>query len=222
MVAVTVVDVVWARPVRATTQLLDARERARLQALRSAEAADRYACAHQLLRRVLAQRTGADPAALELTATCRTCGGPHGRPELVGHPELHLSLSRAGQRVLVAITTAGPVGVDVELVSATGFDGFTAVALAPSERADTVDERARTWVRKEALLKATRHGLMVEPSAVVLSAPSEHPRLLAWTAAEPPGAVALVDVEVGAGYAACVAVLGAGEPDVHVQGWSPD
>jgi 4'-phosphopantetheinyl transferase len=198
--------------------LLDVAERARVAAVaRPQDAADR-ASAHALLRLVVGPVVGRGPASLVFTATCRTCGGPHGRPELVGAPALGLSLSHAAGLVAVAVSTAGRVGVDVELVSATDFDGFERVALAPGEQARTPAERARTWVRKEALLKATGHGLAVEPRSVVLSGPGGAPRLLAWTGPEHPGPVELRDVAVDGPdtaavdgtHAAAVAVLGTG------------
>lgn len=209
---------VWAEtaPAHRTSRLLDAGELHRLGALRSPTEADRYASAHTLLRCVVAEHTGTNPAALRFTATCRTCGGGHGTPRLRGAPALALSLSHAGSRVVVALGGPAPVGVDVEAEAATGFDGFERVALGPGERADTPAQRARTWVRKEALLKATGRGLTVEPSAVVLSALDAEPELLRWTAHEPPGPVHLRDVDVGPDHAACLAVLTAAAPTVSV------
>ncbi|MCY7364679.1 MAG: 4'-phosphopantetheinyl transferase superfamily protein [Frankiaceae bacterium] len=67
----------------------------------------------------------------------------------------------------VAVSAAGPVGVDIEQVSGTAFDGFAEVALAPPERDGTPTERARAWTRKEADLKARGTGLTVDPRTVV-------------------------------------------------------
>lgn len=207
---------VWAHtvPARAATALLSPAECDRLRRIHSPAEADRYAAAHTLLRLVVGQRTGRSPGALQLTARCRTCGGAHGRPELIGHPRVQLSLAHAGQRVAVALGHGAGLGVDVEQVSATGFDGFEQVALNPAERAGSPAERARTWVRKEALLKATGRGLTVEPSSVVLTAPDEPPRLLRWGAHDPPGPVRLTDLDVGAGHAGCLAVLTSQTPEV--------
>lgn len=204
------VRVVVARSTEAATvtDLLDAGERTRLAGLNRQVDRDAWASAHALLRLVLGATLDRDPAALVLTATCRTCGGGHGRPELAGQPGVHLGLSHAPGLVAVAVGTVGPLGVDVEAVAATGFTGFAEVALAPGERAVTTTERARTWVRKESLLKATGLGLSVPPSTVRLSDPGAPPRLLAWNAGTPPGPVRLHDVAVGAEHAAAVAVLG--------------
>ena len=216
-------EVVWSRAVRTAGQeaLLDAEERRRLAGLRSPDEAARFVAAHALLRVVVGHRVGVDPAALEVSATCRRCGGPHGVPRVAGHPDLHLSLSHAGNRVALAVADA-PVGIDVETTAATTFPGFAAVALADGERAWTDLERAVLWTRKEAVLKATGHGLVVPPTALTVSAANQPPALLGWdvpAAGVPePGPVALADLDLGAGYAACVAVLAVGPLRVRVSG----
>jgi 4'-phosphopantetheinyl transferase len=64
------------------------------------------------------------------------------------------------------------------------------------------DALLRWWVRKEAVLKMTGHGLLVDPSHLEVSPPDEPPRLLAW---EGPGRhpqVELADLEVDGAVAA--------------------
>ena len=143
----------------------------------------------------------------------------------------HVSLSHSSDRVVVAVTTLGPVGVDVERHGAVTFTGFEDVALAASERAELgriptgLQRQARTvwWVRKEAVLKAAGHGLLTSPCDIVVTGPPSPPRLLAWTAADPPQLpVQLADVSVGGGYAACVALIAGRAPTVLVtdaSGW---
>ena len=214
-------EVVWSRAVRTPGQeaLLDPAERHRLAALRSAPEAARFVAAHALLRVVVGRRVGVDPAALEVSATCRRCGGPHGVPRVAGHPDLHLSLSHAGDRVVLALGCA-PLGVDVEATAAAAFPGFSAVALAAGEQAVTDVERAVLWTRKEAVLKATGHGLAVPPTALTVSAAGRPPALLGWdprAAGVPaPGPVVLADLDLGTGYAGCVAVLATGPLTVQV------
>ncbi len=215
----------WSAPLAspALANLLDGVERARLERLRSAEDRARFVAAHALLRIMVGSQLGCPPERIVLSATCPGCGGPHGRPRLVSRarePSLHLSLAHAGARVMAAVSTAGPVGVDVELEAATAFAEFDAVALAATECAVVARlpsrrrpaARVTAWVRKEAILKATGDGLKVPPSDVVVSSLGEAPRLLAWDDA-PPAPVHLHDIDVAAtGHAACVGVVAALRP----------
>jgi 4'-phosphopantetheinyl transferase len=223
------VDVVQARP-RAAAELeglLGPEERDRLGRLRREADRSGYATAHALLRLVAAAWTGQAPEDLVLGATCLTCGGPHGKPHLEGgEPAVHVSLSRSAVKlVVVAVTRLGPVGVDAEVESAVDFEGFDAVALAPGEMgavADLPDDRrasgrAVLWARKEAVLKATGHGLMAAPSDVEVSAPYAPPELVAWrvdeSGCEP---VQLADLALGAGLAGAVAVVGGAAPHIRL------
>jgi len=217
-----VIDVVWAHPhgTPRARGLLDEHERQHLATLRRGADQSRYVAAHALLRLLVGRRWRVDPSAVEVTATCRRCGGPHGLPTVTpprGQPALHVSLAHAGDRVVVAATELGPVGVDVEVDSGADFAGFDRVSLAESERRELarlspreqLAGRARMWVRKEAVLKATGDGLSVDPRDVIVSAPPQPPRLLAWRGGSVhPSAVHLTDLSVGSGYAGCAALLG--------------
>lgn len=202
----------------ALASVLDERERERA-ARRSNPA--RYIVAHALLRTCSGDALGVDPSAVEFVRTCATCGSHrHGKPALVG-TGLSVSLSYAGRLAVVARSWGGEVGVDVEEVDETDFDGFNAVTLDPSEApaleglsgADLRCARARVWARKESVLKATGHGLVVDPRQVVVSGPADPAALVAWHGEHPlPGPVQLADLDLGdASHVAGVAVL-ADEP----------
>lgn len=107
----------WARPTDAAAawaDVLDAEERARLDALPRRAEHQRFLAAHALCRTVLAAYLGADPAALRFVTRCGACGGPHGKPALAGPSvRLEFSIAGGGDRVAVAVA-ASPVGVDVE------------------------------------------------------------------------------------------------------------
>jgi len=217
-----VVDVRWAHPAETvrSTALLDGREQERLARLSRAGDRARFVAAHALLRLLVGARWRVDPAAVAVTATCRRCQGAHGRPVVdppPGRPALHVSVAHAGERVVVAVTDVGPVGVDVEEESGAGFSGFVDVALAPSEQRwlarSPLDRqlagRTRTWVRKEAVLKATGDGLSTDPRDLTVSPPTHQPRLIAWPdGSVEPSMVHLTDLELGRGYSACAALLG--------------
>jgi 4'-phosphopantetheinyl transferase len=205
-----VVHARWATPISATgtgswagpPYWLDDTEQRRLAGLGQPELRASFSTARLLLRALVAELAEVEPSTIRFGYTCAHCGEEHGRP-VVRAPEvaarLHVSLSHSGARVVVAATEAGPVGVDVERAAAVDFAGFDAVALTAVERdriaaldpAERPLARALTWVRKEALLKATGSGLMVEPGQVELSeAPAR-----------------FHDLRVGPGFVAAVAVL---------------
>ncbi len=171
--------------------------------------------AHAVLRAEAARFHQVSPAHIVLAHECRRCGSDaHGRPHLVAtaavrHPA-YVSLARAGDLSVVAVTDAGPVGVDVEAEGAADFAGFEDVALHPGERATTTADPTRVWVRKEALLKAYGLGLAVDPSDVRL----DDDGLAAWDSSHrPPGAVWLRDLAVP-GHVMAVAVLPLADQDV--------
>lgn len=179
------------------------------------EPADRAAAAAsvRLLRLLLARLTGVAAGDHAFVRRCVACGGPHGKPELQ-HPGLHTSRSWTRDAVAVAVTTAGPVGVDVEREAATDFDGFAGVALAPGESAPTAADRARAWTRKEAVLKAAGLGLAEDLRAVRVTAAGDAPALVRWDRA--PGPVQLRDVPAPPGLRCAVAVLTSGPVALQV------
>lgn len=113
---------------------------------------------------------------------CPACGSSdHGRPWLrhEGH-RVQVSLARSGPHLVTAIAQRA-VGVDVE---AAVIDVLPELVYAPGES----DDLARSWARKEAILKARGTGLSTPMSEVVLA--QEH-----WC-----------DVDAPDGYVAALAV----------------
>lgn len=225
-------EVHWAypSPLEEATDLLDVVERQRLDTLQRPRDRDRYLSAHILVRAVLAEHTGIPPYRQRFTRTCRICGGPHGKPRLVLDPSRpmptpHVSLSYAGNRILVAYSTSAELGVDVERWSSTAFPGFSSLALTEEEARELLGYRpadrtaAKTvwWVRKEAALKATGHGLRVDTSSIRITPPDQPPKLLAWNDVEvPEPTLSMGDIPVGGQYAAAVAVLGDFRLDIRM------
>ncbi len=147
---------------------------------------------------------------VEVHRLCPECGSSgHGRPLVVrrdGAPAPFVSLSRADGVVIVAVSDAGPVGVDIEATDAARFSGFADVALHPGEVVPTGEHRAIVWTRKESLLKATGDGLHVDPRSIRVSDADQPARLLEWSGRRQLPSVQLHDLEIP-GYAACVTVL---------------
>ena len=178
--------------------------------------------ARALLRRAVAGYSGVPVAAVRIGSLCDRCGSSaHGRPYVRPAPGWvapHVSLSRCEGLVVVAVTDAGPVGVDVEPADAARFAGFDDVVLHAAERMTAIAGRTRTWVRKESVLKAGGRGLADDPREVRVSAPGDPPELVEWpTSSWPAGAGTtwMYDLTLPADHVGSVAVLAAARPELR-------
>ena len=162
----TIVLMTWPLSVSSTrlTELfhgLSAHEKDRASRFRSAPAAQQFVLSHGVARELLAQACGCRPSDLEFEI------GANGKPRIgspAGAPSFNLSHCR--DLAALAITPERPIGVDVEAIGA--FDEELAVSCLTSREATGIaamDAKAkagalyRTWVLKEAYLKATGDGL---------------------------------------------------------------
>lgn len=171
--------------------------------------------ADDLVRLAVATHVGVHPDVVTVIRACPTCASSqHGRPVVLldgaPRPAPWVSLSRAGELVVVAVTDAGPVGVDVEVVPDLPRPDFATFALHTGERAASAWEQATTWVRKEAVLKAVGLGLRLDPREVGVSPADEPPAVRSWPGTAPLSWMS--DLE-RPGHAACVAVLVGEQPD---------
>lgn len=151
-----VVDVWWADLRSADirlTQLLDANENARLQALVVDADRGRFLVGAALLRAATAAATGASASSITIDRTCAECGEPHGAPRVDG---TRVSVAHASSLVLVA-TAARAVGVDVESV----------------DRGGDVEQ----WVADEAIFKTGARGEPVVTVQLSVPMPSFHAAL---------------------------------------------
>jgi 4'-phosphopantetheinyl transferase len=178
--------------------------------------------ADRLLRRLAAVVHG---QAVTVGRLCPRCASPdHGRPYLRGWHGARpaaVSLSRTSGTTVVAMWPQGQVGVDVERVDRFTDPGIAAVLLHADEPAARPADLARTWVRKEALLKASGTGLSVDPRSVRLDASDGPPRVVRWPEGVPgPGWV--VDLGLADGLVAALAGQGTAPPrDVRVRRAGP-
>lgn len=159
--------------------LLSPVERQRRDRYANAEARDRFTLAAALLRLAAAHEVGQPPDRVEIGRSCYRCAEPHGRPTLPDH-DLHVSVSHSGRCITVAVTDHGEVGVDVEEVKPFDYEPMLRSVLAPDE-AGTVHSREdffAYWTRKESVLKATGEGLRMPMPEVVVSPPTQPPRLV--------------------------------------------
>ena len=185
--------------------LLDDREIERRRRYRLAADRDRFTLAAVLLRTVAGRAIGVDPAAVVIDRICESCGEPHGRPRLPGSG-LEVSISHSGHLVAVAVTAAGPVGVDIERVGVAHPDlASTVCAGSELRHVHTAEDFYAYWTRKEAVLKATGDGLRRPMTTVVVTPPTVPPTLISLDG-RPGVAGRLADLRLG-GYAGAVAVL---------------
>jgi 4'-phosphopantetheinyl transferase len=177
-----------------------------------------YASAHAGLRTITAAYTGVWPSQVEF----RT--GEHGKPYVAGFPGLRVNLAHTRGMSLVAVSSDGPVGVDVERVRAlTDAQLRPEVLLSTWERArwsQAPAGRRRTdlityWACKEAVLKASGTGLTGDLTAVQI-APGDRVEGPVPIHALPDSPACsrrwtLRLVNLGPGYRSAVAVVGGGE-----------
>jgi 4'-phosphopantetheinyl transferase len=190
---------------------LSPQERERAEGIAVAAVRERFVLATALLRRAAGALTATAPAAVALDRRCEDCGRQHGRPRIAGGV-LHASITHADDVVGVALTRAGPVGLDVEEVGRDVADVAAAV-LAPQEPLTRPGDFFRYWTRKEAVVKATGDGIGVGLASVVVSPATARPRLLRYGGVPAPPAC-LRDLAPTPSHAAAVAVLTRGAVDV--------
>jgi 4'-phosphopantetheinyl transferase len=147
---------------RSAAVVLAADERARARALGDATLRAWFAASHLALRAVLADFRP------ELALGETLARSPHGKPYLPDGPEM--SFSATAGLALLAVSRAGPVGVDVERVRDIAF-ADAALARSPALSA-LIEEKSRVqsrtlaflgaWTALEATLKY--HGLPLAPA----------------------------------------------------------
>jgi 4'-phosphopantetheinyl transferase len=154
-------------------------ETLRLDAVRAS-----YVAARALLRTLIAERGGGEPAGVVLERT------PLGAPQLPGLHPAGCSLSHSGNIVIAVLRPHGPVGVDVECVTRRLDDlgALLRVACADVER-HTIEALPpgmqqrhflTAWTGKEAVLKALGLGLSVDPREVVIESGGTAPPSARW------------------------------------------
>lgn len=224
-VAAQVIEIAWTWASPVFEHGLTSAERARYHRLRRRVDKDMFATGRALLRLVVGARLGIEPHEVVVHARCARCGSPsHGAPTVDqvdrARAAPHVSVSHAAGLVMVAVTDLGPVGVDCEPLDSALVSGFAGVALAPHERAALADAPSeallRTWVRKEALLKATGRGLATDPRAVVLSPWPDPPQVISAPGGITPNGWQLADVDPVPGYLGAVASASARFGDLQL------
>lgn len=140
--------------------------------------------AYLLLQRALLQEYGID-------GHLQFAIGEHGKPSLVGHPDIHFNLSHCREAVACAVSDR-PVGIDIE--STRRYHPMLLdYTMSPDERrliaqAPRPDEAfIRLWTMKEAVLKLTGEGISRDLHTVLTGhnyhfATTIHPTYICTTA----------------------------------------
>lgn len=167
-----VVDVHLGRPEKlkpgraAQLALLSQEERAAHDRFHFERDRDLYLCAHALTRTVLARELRVSPEALELRAERGKKPVLHAPPS-----ELRFNLSHTPGLVVVAVCRGAEIGVDVELMEERRATREVAERCFLPEEREGIDARGASrffelWTLKESYLKATGHGMALDPASL--------------------------------------------------------
>jgi 4'-phosphopantetheinyl transferase len=190
--------------------ILSIEERKRADRYLFSRDALRFRLCRAMLRLGLAGYLEMAPEKIVLTTNGR------GKPRVAGSGALNFNVSHSGGLGLIAYTTAGEVGVDVEAIRGDietleiASAHFTKEEAAMVEAAATPAEQAaaflRLWTRKEAVLKAAGYGLLGGlDRADVSQGPSCLARLRGATEDSAESCWRVEDLELTDGFAGAVA-----------------
>jgi 4'-phosphopantetheinyl transferase len=131
--------------------------------------AEAWVAARVALRRILGRYLGLAPSQVALET------GANGKPRIApgSRPDLRFNLSHSGDLALIAVRPGFEVGVDVEwrrsgvdgvAISRHMFGAHEHAALAALGAEASSERFFRSWVRREALAKATGRGIVSPPA----------------------------------------------------------
>lgn len=161
------------------------------------------------LREVLSHYLKIDPQKIEYSY------GEQGKPYIHGS-DVYFNISHTQGLLLIAVTTIGQVGIDVECVNRTAdlreitqryFTKNESAALFSLNEADFQKAFCRCWTQKEAFVKASGVGLLRALNSFEVSVGENEPKLLSiegdtlrakeWS---------LLEIDIGEAYIATVAI----------------
>lgn len=195
----------------------------RMSRFRHAGEAARFLAGTRLARVAVATEVGIPVDEIDLDRRCTDCDVPHGRPSArTRDPHssfaslvaaLDISISHTADWVAVAVAHGMRVGVDIEDAQRELETGaVAALVMHPQEETAgtpvTREDLLRTWVRKEAILKASGEGLRLPPAGIVLGH-GRDPAVLRWDERPHLASVTgLSDLAAPAGLVAALATIG--------------
>jgi len=178
---------VSAKQLQSHRLLLNPAEAARADRFARGQHASRWTVCHAMLRKILANYCNTAPETLLFSEE------GNGKPLLAkvpGNAELHFNLSHSEAVALIAVTSIGPIGVDIEYErNLRDWEAISCRFFSPAEQAElatvSTDERRHAfyacWTRKEAVIKATGEGLSAKLDAFDVSlSPDRDARVCAY------------------------------------------
>ena len=100
--------------------------------------------------------------------------GEHGKPVIVGHPDIHFNLSHCREAAICVVSNQ-PVGVDIETIRP--FKEALARYVMNDDELQQINgsalEFTKLWTRKEAAVKRSGHGINNEMRHVLEGLPFE-------------------------------------------------
>lgn len=137
--------------------LLSEDEHIRMRRLRRHDDQVRSVVSRAALRRMLSLRLGQAPDKLRLVTN------RHGKPRLYEDSGIDFNISHAGRFALIALSSTGKVGVDIESndreIDARSLGEYVFSSLERRSGIDTAEEFIERWVAKESVLKALGLGI---------------------------------------------------------------
>ena len=100
--------------------------------------------------------------------------GEHGKPVIVGHPDIHFNLSHCREAAICVVSNQ-PVGVDIETIRP--FKESLARYVMNDDELQQINgsalEFTKLWTRKEAAVKRSGHGISNDMKHVLEGLPFE-------------------------------------------------
>lgn len=191
-------------------------EQARCLRYRRGEDRMRYAATRAVLRHMLAHRL--DCPLQDIALVFNAFGKPGLAPHLLERQGLHFNVSHAGKYAVIALSSLGSVGVDIEAITSVDQiwpleTELTDVEQRYCREGEGAEAFFRIWCGKEAVLKGLGVGISQHLSSVSVVPDTEHGYSVALPMGNPP--VQAWQLQAPAGFAAALAVL---EPVAAVLG----
>lgn len=151
--------------------LLDSKELQTFERYRTEAKKNEFLIGRAMLKTILAAYLGVQPTRILFVYNA------HGKPSLMELPEyrmnkpMYFNLSHSNGMIACAVTTYGPVGIDVELTTKDHLKVMPSVFVAQEQvyvleqyaNIDRIDRFYEIWTRKEAHVKALGEGFSCSP-----------------------------------------------------------